>query len=301
MVSTLNIHDASFDEHRPFLYSLAYRMLGSAADAEDLVQDCYLRWRGVQPGTVESPRAYLATAITRLCINHLQSARVRREEYVGPWLPEPVITGSLQDPAELAESLTLAFLVLLESLSPAERAVFLLSEVFGYEADEIAPMVDKSPANCRQILHRARTAVQAKKPRFAVNPQSIQPLLQEFGEAVYRGDVSRLISLLHADAVVLSDGGGKVAAATQPVRGADRVARFLVGVAQKGAADSHSVPAEINRQPGFLMYREGQLHSTIVFEIENDRVQTIYITVNPDKLRKIREELHAAQADKPQD
>lgn len=297
MVSTGDVHESLFAEHRAFLYSIAYRMLGSAADAEDLVQDLYLRWSETPVESVEAPKAYLASAITRLCMNHLRSARVRREAYVGPWLPEPLLTSGSPDPAELAESLTLAFLVLLESLSPVERAVFLLSEVFGYDAEEIAGMVEKSPANCRQILHRARGAVAERKHRYAVPKASVEPLLRSFGEAVYGGDISGLLSMLHENAVVWTDGGGKAPAALNPIRGADRCARFLIGAAAKGGARLHTVPAEINRQPGFVNYLGGEIVSTLVFDIADDKILAIYITVNPDKLRNLKEAQEHAQDD----
>ena len=196
MKAVEDIRDKSFEENRPLLFSIAYRMLGSVADAEDLVQDTYLKWRAEPRDDVASPKHYLTTAITRQAINHLQSARVRRERYVGPWLPEPVLTSAMRDPVELAESLTVAFLVMLESLSPIERAVFLLSEVFDYSMSEIADVTGKSVANCRQILHRAREAVRGRQRRYTVSDESVKPVLEKFSRAVYAGDIRSLIDTL---------------------------------------------------------------------------------------------------------
>ena len=273
-----------FSAQRAFLQSLAYRMLGSVSEAEDVVQECYLRWREVDQ-TVESPRAYLSTVVTRLCINHLRSARVRREQYVGPWLPEPIDTSSSSDPVELSESLTMGFLVLLESLSPTERAVFLLGEVFDYTMDEVAGIVEKTPTNCRQILHRARTAVAERRTRFRATQESAAELLTRFGEAVNSGNMDGLLKILHADAVLMTDGGGKVQALPQPIFGADKIARFFFGVAKKiGGWRVVTVPAELNREPALLAYRDGKLVSTMVFQIEEGAIRNLFIVSNPDKL-----------------
>jgi RNA polymerase sigma-70 factor (ECF subfamily) len=288
MTAPLDAHSTTFAEHRPFLLSVAYRMLGTASEAEDIVQDCYLRWREVPLEEIKTPKSYLARAVTHLCINHLQSARVRREQYVGPWLPEPLLTAEAEDPVELSESLTMAFLVLLESLSPVERAVFLLSEVFDQDITEIAESVGKTPVNCRQILHRAREAVAARRPRFEARKEDVAPLLQSFTQAIYSGDVQRLTALLHPEAVLMTDGGGKVQAALNPIFSADKVARFFIGVAKKTALSDFEVRlTEVNRQPGMLLLRNGAVESTMVFHLENGKISRIFVTSNPDKLRTV--------------
>jgi RNA polymerase sigma-70 factor (ECF subfamily) len=285
-----DIRDKSFEENRPLLFSIAYRMLGSAADAEDLVQDTYLRWRAEPRDDVQSPKHYLTTVITRQAINHLQSARVRREQYIGPWLPELVLTSAMRDPVELAESLTVAFLVLLESLGPVERAVFLLSEVFDYSMNEIAETTGKSVANCRQILHRARQAVRGRRRSYAVSDESVKPVVENFSRAVYAGDVRSLLDTLAADAVLYADGGGKVQAAINPIFGADRVARFLAGISTKGVAGTNIEYREINRQPGCLVFRAGVLEGAVTFDVADGQIQAIYLISNPDKLAALKKE-----------
>jgi RNA polymerase sigma-70 factor (ECF subfamily) len=284
--------EAAFAENRPLLFSIAYRMLGSAADAEDIVQECYLRWRGAEATEIHAPRRYLATVATRLSINQLRSARARREEYVGPWLPEPVVTEKLRDPVELAESLTMAFLVMLESLSPVERAVFLLSEVFDYEMAEIAEIVGKTPANCRQILHRARQAMAQRRRRYEAGASEVRSILKRFGEAASGGDLEGLLVLLDPEAVLFSDGGGKVSAALRPVRGARNIAKFFAGIARKRALEGlSSIYAQINRQPALVSYRDGSLQSALVFDLEGDRIRALYIVANPEKLKNLAKEL----------
>ena len=229
-----------FDRNRPLLFSIAYRMTGSVMDAEDAVQEAYLRWQRASDDEVRSPSAYLSRVVTRLSINRLRSARVRREQYVGPWLPEPVLGEQVQeigDQAELEDSLSMAFLVLLESLTPVERAVFVLREVFDYEYAEIASLVGKSEANCRQISHRARQSVAARRPRFESSPQQEERLLEGFLRASLSGDMEALLALLSEDVILYSDGGGKTQAALKPIYGADRVARFLSGILKKAPPD----------------------------------------------------------------
>ena len=219
---------ATFEAHRPLLFSIAYRMLGSASEAEDIVQDSWLRARQDAHADVRSPRAYLATIVTRLCIDRLRSAERTRMEYPGPWLPEP-LAGPNQESADLASSLTTAFLVLLEQLAPTERAVFLLREVFDFDFDEIARSIGKSEANTRQILKRARGRLRDSRPRFTVSRRESEEVVQRFRHACVTGNVDELMAVLHADATLVSDGGGKVAAATRPLLGADRVAKFVLG------------------------------------------------------------------------
>ncbi|MCA1558164.1 MAG: RNA polymerase sigma-70 factor, partial [Acidobacteria bacterium] len=225
-----------FKEHRRLLFSLAYRMLGTVADAEDIVQEAFLRWQAAGDEEIKAPRAYLSAIVTNLSINHLQSARVKREEYIGPWLPEPLIADENQDPMrniQLADSLSMAFMILLEALAPTERAVFLLREVFDYEYEEIARMVGKTEANCRQMVSRARQHIRERRSRFDVSEEIRERLTGQFIKACASGDLQALMSLLSEDVTLLSDGGGRVTAARKPITGVDHVARFLTGLVKK--------------------------------------------------------------------
>jgi RNA polymerase sigma-70 factor (ECF subfamily) len=281
-----------YEELRPYMFAIAYRMVGSVSDAEDIVQEAFLRFHRATSGgdVVESPKAYLSAVTTRLGIDHLRSARVRRERYVGQWLPEPLLTDEAPDVsqhAETADSLSLAFLVLLESLSPVERAVFLLREVFGYGYDEIARVVDKTEDNCRQIAVRARRQVDAKKPRFEASRQRKEELAQRFFAAAAEGDAEGLLGLLAADVVAYGDGGGKGPAFLRPVFGRDRVARLLAGF--RARADQLGVtslqPAAINGQPGAVFFDpKGHPIAVVSLDIADDQVQAIRAVSNPDKL-----------------
>lgn len=271
------------------LFSIAYRMLGSASDAEDLVQEAYERLLRVSAaGTViESRPAFLTTVTTRLAIDHLRSARVRRESYVGTWLPEPVLTDP--DPAERAEmsdSLSLSFLVLLETLTPVERAVFLLREVFGYPYLEIAEIVDKSEANCRQLLSRARSRIDDGRPRFEVSEQQRDALTARFQAAAEDGEVTALVDLLAADVVFFGDGGGKARAVIAPVFGDQRVARLLVGFFKRYASLGARLDvAHVNGQPGLLAFdAEDRLINVLALDIAEGMIQTVRSVINPDKL-----------------
>ena len=285
-----------YEELRPYMFAIAYRMVGSVSDAEDIVQEAFLRFhRATSRGdVVESPKAYLSAVTTRLGIDHLRSARVRRERYVGEWLPEPLLTDEAPDVsrhAETADSLSLAFLVLLESLSPVERAVFLLREVFGYGYDEIARVVDKSEDNCRQIAVRARRQVDAKKPRFEASRQRKEELAQRFFAAAAEGDTEGLLGLLAADVVAYGDGGGKGPAFLRPVFGRDRVARLFAGF--RAQAEQFRVtslqPATINGQPGAVFLDpEGHPIVVVSLDIADDQVQAIRAVSNPDKLGHLR-------------
>jgi RNA polymerase sigma-70 factor, ECF subfamily len=286
--------DDAYQQLRPLLFSIAYRMVGSVSEAEDIVQEAFLRFhdavrKGVQ---VESPKAYLSTATTRLAVNHLRSARVRRERYVGTWLPEPLLTDATDDAAqhaETADSVSMAFLVLLESLSPVERAVFLLREVFGYGYDEIARVVGKTEDNCRQLAARARRHVEAKKPRFEASRKQRDELARRFFAAVEEGDTEGLVGVLAADVVVYGDGGGKAPAVAQPIHGRQRVARFLLGLGRQARLQGlHLRVASINGQPGALTFdRDGRLLAALSLDIADGQVQTVRSIVNPDKLRHL--------------
>ena len=285
-----------YEELRPYMFAIAYRMVGSVSDAEDIVQEALLRFhRATSEGeVVESPKAYLSAVTTRLGIDHLRSARVRRESYVGQWLPEPLLTDEGADVAqhaETADSLSLAFLVLLESLSPVERAVFLLREVFGYGYDEIARVVGKSEDNCRQIAVRARRQVDAKKPRFEASRQRKEELARRFFAAAAEGDAEGLLGLLAADVVAYGDGGGKAPAFPQPVFGRERVTRLLLGGSERARQlrVSSLQPAEINGQPGAVFFDpEGQPVLVVSLDIADDQVQAVRAVSNPDKLSHVR-------------
>jgi RNA polymerase sigma-70 factor, ECF subfamily len=293
-MSTSDERAAVFTETRPLLFSIAYRMLGSVADAEDVVQDAYLRWQRTLDDDVREPRAYLTTVVTRLAINQLRSARVQRETYVGPWLPEPLVTEHAPDSSasvELAESLSMAFLVMLERLSPIERAVLLLHDVFDFEYAEIARIVDKSEANCRQLLSRAKKHVVADEARFDADREQAARLTQRFTEASGAGDLDGMLAVLAEDITLWADGGGKIkGAALKPIHGADAVARFVIGrTAQFATADRTTRPMEINGQPGFVVYVSGQPLTALIFHVRDGRIQTIYAVGNPDKLRSVME------------
>ena len=278
--------EGTFEAHRPLLFSVAYRMLGSASEAEDVVQDAWLRARQDEHAAdVRSPRAYLTTIVTRLCIDHLRSAERTRVEYPGPWLPEPLAEPN-QESAELASSLTTAFLVLLEQLSPTERAVFLLRDVFEFDFDEIARSIGKSEANTRQILTRARGRLRESRPRFTVSRHESEELVRRFRHACVTGDVQELMGVLHADAQLVADGGGKAAAATRPVLGADRIAKFILGYAGKMHwSESDFQLVTINGVPGLLMRHPISGNGTYSFDIVDRRIRAIYVVRNPDKLR----------------
>lgn len=289
-------HAAVFQEYRPLLFSLAYRMVSSAAEAEDLVQDAYLRFQPARLDAIESPKAYLSAIVIRLCLNHLASARVRRETYVGPWLPEPVLDAAhpeLAGPearAVEADTISLAFLVLLERLTPAERAVFLLREVFEYEYDEIAQILERSEPACRKLFSRAREHIARHRPRFQASPEEHRRLLEQFMRAARTGDLDGLMAMLADDVTVWADGGGKIpGAALRPVHGPANVARFLVGVTARFApADARYAVADVNGRPTLLVRRaDGTPVVVVSIEVDGARVRTIWAIGNPDKLRAV--------------
>ena len=278
----------TFNQYRVLLFSIAYRMLGSATDAEDIVQEAFLRWLEVRAEEVQSPKAYLAAVVVRLCIDQLRSARVQREVYVGPWLPEPIATNQYTELVEtpiLAESLSFAFLVMLESLGPLERAVFLLREVFGYDYTEIATIVAKSETNCRQALHRAHQHLQHRRPRFDVSSEQQERITLQFLHASSSGDMQGLLNLLTDDIIFTSDGGGKVRAALKPIYGPAKVARGLFGIMNKAPAGLQICMEKVNNYPAFMAYLDDHLNIVLLLDIAGERIQHIYLVVNPDKLR----------------
>lgn len=277
-----------FEALRPLLFSIAYRILGSVAEAEDAVQEAWLRYDGSSTRPA-SAKAYLSATVTRISIDVLRSARVRREEYSGPWFPEPLLSDPYEDPAravELADSVSMAALLLLERLSPLERAVFVLREVFGFGFDEIAAAVDRSEAACRQLVVRARRHMAAGRPRFAADRQERQELASRFFEALKDGDVGALRNLLAADAQLVGDGGGKAPQLARAVVGAENVARLLASVVPRLARVEVSFEThEINGQPGAVYRdRDGRVLQTLVLDVLDGRIQTIRTVLNPDKL-----------------
>jgi RNA polymerase sigma-70 factor (ECF subfamily) len=275
------------EDLRPLMLSIAYRMVGSFSEAEDLVQDAYERL--AREEHVDSPRAWLSTVVTRLCIDHLRSARVRREQYPGTWLPEPVLADPAPDAAMRSESLSLAVLVLLESLSPVERAVFVLREAFDYGYDEIAGIVGKSEANCRQLAVRARRHVEERRPRFEPSREQREELARRFVAALQEGETEPLVEMLAADAAFYGDGGGKAPQIWQPVHGSVAIGRMLAGFSRVAERRGYSVrAAEVNGQPGLLgLDADGALISAMSFQISDGSVQAIHSIVNPDKLAHI--------------
>lgn len=282
-----------FEEHRPVLMGVAYRMLGRVADAEDVVQDAWLRWSAGNREEVREPRAYLVRITTRLAIDRLRHAQSRRESYVGPWLPEPLVTDfgpTVPDTAEkavLADTVSLAVLVVLESLSPLERAVFVLREAFGFPFAEIAETLDRSEAAVRQLAGRARKHVEEGRPRFEVDPAERRDLTERFLAAAVDGDLAGLVSMLAPDAHLVGDSGGKVRAPLRVVQSADKVGRFIVGATRKGVAESPAFEiryVELNGIESVVFVVDGKPDSVIQLGIADGHVQRVYIVRNPDKL-----------------
>jgi RNA polymerase sigma-70 factor (TIGR02957 family) len=291
-----------FESYRPLLFSIAYRMLGSASDAEDVIQDSWVRSADAQPSDLRSTKAWLTTVVTRLCLDRLKSARAAREQYVGPWLPEPVLTSSEERPDAMLqrdESVTLAFLVLLETLSAEERAVFLLKEVFDYSHDEIAGMLEMTAANARQILHRAKARVAERRPRFTGDPEAKRAMAKRFVAALAANDPAALTGLLAEDVGFWGDGGGKVAASRRPLSGRDAVLNLLLGInrvaAAQGVLPDVSVNViDVNFEPALAIRLRGQLDSIYALEIRDGAIQGIRAIRNPDKLAFIERQLAVA-------
>ena len=278
---------AAFDPLRPRLIRIAYRMLGSVAEAEDIVQDAYIRWHGTDRAAVRNPAAFLARTVTRLCLDFLKSARVRRETYIGPWLPEPMIEPASAE--DEADDITLTLMMALERLSPLERAAFVLHDVFGLGFDEVAEAIGRDAPACRQLASRARQHVREARPRFPVPEDRARDIAGAFFTAARDGEIGALKDLLAGDVVTYTDGGGKRRAAINPIRGRDRVARFFAGMARKFGVENTATlyVGPINGLPGTVTVEpSGDLQTTAV-EIEGDRIVAIYITRNPDKLRHI--------------
>ena len=282
-----------FQTYRPLLFSIAYRMTGSASDAEDIVQDSYLRYQAAPKAEVRSPKSYLSTIVTRLALDRLKSARAQREQYIGPWLPEPLLTvdgTAAQQKAEQRESIATAFLVLLETLNPLERAVFLLREVFEYEYAEIAEMLAISLANARQIFHRAQQRVAEGRPLFEISPETQRRLLERFLGAAQNGDVPALTKLLAEDVVAWSDGGGKAKAALNPIVGRERVLRYLQALLGRAPADMRMQFAEVNGGPAVLVFIDGVLKQVWTYAIGDGQIHALHTVLNPDKLAYIRDQ-----------
>ena len=284
----MSTDDQGFLELRPRLFGLAYRMLGSRADAEDVLQDAWLRWQGAEQRELRSPEAWLTTVVTRLSIDRLREAKKKREQYTGPWLPEPLVAEETPDrAAELASDLSMAFLMVLERLAPEERAVFLLREVFDMDYPELARMLGKHEAACRQMLHRAKQRMHQERPRFQVNPAAHRRLLDRFIAATQSGDRERIMALLAEDARFTSDGGGKVRAVLRVLEGAERVARFYSALSRYASGRVGYRHAEVNGEPGLLLFLDGRLAGAISVVTDGQRILDIYTVRNPDKLRHI--------------
>jgi RNA polymerase sigma-70 factor (ECF subfamily) len=299
----------AFQRYRPLLFSIAYRMLGSASEADDVLQDAYLRYAAAEsqsgagrPAEIRSLKAYLSTIVTRLCLDRLKAAQAVREQYLGPWLPEPVLTVDMDaDPqcdVERHESITLAFLVLLETLTPQERAVFLLREVFEYDYTEISEVVQTSAANCRQLFHRAKQRVAEQRPRFHPAPGRQRQLVERFLAATRRGDVQGLANMLAHDVTFTADSGGKAPSVRQPVHGRELVAKLLIGIARNGPRAVHAVSeelrivhADVNGEPALLLWVRERLDTIFVYSIIEDQIVAIRAIRNPDKLAYIERQL----------
>jgi RNA polymerase sigma-70 factor (ECF subfamily) len=283
-----------FETYRPYLFSLAYRMLGSALDAEDMVQETYVRYQATPPESIRSLKAFLTTILARLCMDQLKLARKTREVYVGPWLPEPILTADTSEASnpekrvEVQESVSLAFLVLMEQLQPFERAVFLLHEVFVYEFAEIATMLDKSESACRRSFSRARQHLRAHRPRFPASAQTHRQLLNAYFQAVEQGELSPLVNLLSENVVLWTDGGGKaVTAALRPVSGRDAVARISIGSKRFWPANYRVEQEEVNGEAALILRDGAQAFAVFTIDVEEEQVQTVRIIVNPEKLARI--------------
>ena len=283
---------AGFEAHRGALTGLAYRMLGSRADADDVVQDAYLRWHAADRSAIAQPRRYLGTVVARLCLDRMKSARARRETYVGMSLPEPVVDENFgEDGADdLVDDISVALMLVLERLSPLERASFLLHDVFGLDFAAVARALERGEAACRQLAARARAHVKAGAPRFRPSPDEGQRLAVAFQAAIVSGDAQTLARILAEDAILYSDGGGKRTAALNPIRGADKIVRFIAGVARKqpNLFAAAARPATVNGHPGMIIREADGSIDTLAIETRDGRIAAIYLVRNPEKLRHVR-------------
>lgn len=282
---------AAFVAHRNLLFTVAYEMLGSAADAEDVLQETWLRWAGVDLGAVRDRRAYLVRITTRQALSRLRALGRRKESYVGSWLPEPLLTApDVAEDVELADSVSMAMLLVLETLAPTERAVFVLREVFDLGYDEIAEAVDKSPAAVRQIAHRARAHVAARRPRGVVSPTETRDALDAFQRAAETGDLQGLLDILAPDVVLMGDGGGVKKAVLRPIVGADKVARLLIGGLGKVAAAASLRPAQVNGYPALILRLDGEIDTVVAVRIDEGLITGFYAVRNPEKLSHMQRE-----------
>jgi RNA polymerase sigma-70 factor (ECF subfamily) len=281
----------AFVAHRNLLFTVAYEMLGSAADAEDVLQETWLRWAAVDLGTVRDQRAYLVRVTARQALSRLRALSRRKESYVGPWLPEPLLTApDVAEDVELAESVSMAMLLVLETLTPTERAVFVLRDVFDVEYDEIAQAVGKSPAAVRQIAHRARGHVAARRPRGDVSAAAARGALAAFQRAIETGDLQGLLDMLAPDVVLLGDGGGVRQAVVRPIAGADRVARLLAGGLPKVTGKVSAEPVQVNGCPALIIRLDGQIDDVVAVRIDEGLITGLYVVRNPDKLLRVERE-----------
>lgn len=297
--------NAEFEDYRGLLFAIAYRMLGTAMEAEDIVQEAFLRFQSTPRETIQSPQAFLRTITTRLCLDHLKSAKVQRETYIGPWLPEPILTAQQSDmlnPSQSLsqkESISMAFLVMLERLTPIERAVFILREVFDYGYDEIAEIVDKSETACRKVLSRAKQHVQNNQPRYESTPAKHQELLTAFVHALGEGKVEDLTNMLAKDVTMWADGGGQISAATRPLVGYEAVMKFFMGLWRlaPGAGGIDLVIAEVNGQPAMIALDAQGIMFVIDAESDGERILNIRSVRNPEKLARLNQEYQADKAE----
>jgi RNA polymerase sigma-70 factor (TIGR02957 family) len=291
-VSSASESTDAFVAHRNLLFTVAYEMLGSAADAEDVLQETWLRWADVVVDEVREPRAYLVRITTRLSLNRIRSMARRRETYVGPWLPEPLLTSpDVAEDVELADSVSTAMLLVLETLTPTERAVFVLREVFDLPYDEIADAVDKSPAAVRQIAHRARNHVDARRPREVVDSEQRKVVMERFMAAVSTGDLQSLMDVLAPDVVLITDGGGVKQAALQPIHGADKVLRFMAGVLAQAPGQPRAETTTVNGASALRFLLDDELDTIATMRIDGGKVTGLYFVRNPHKLGRVEEEV----------
>jgi RNA polymerase sigma-70 factor (TIGR02957 family) len=280
-----------FVKHRNLLFTVAYEMLGSAVDAEDVLQETWLRWVKVEQEQVRDQRAYLVRITTRQALNRLRTMNRRKESYIGPWLPEPLLTTpDAAENVELAESVSMAMMLVLETLKPTERAVFVLREAFALSYDDIAAAVDKSPAAVRQIAHRARQHVEARRPREAISPKETRAIVESCRQALKTGDIQALLNVLAPDVVLMSDGGGVKQAALRPVIGAEKVVRFITGGLNKTESNLTGEPTMVNGNPALVLHLDGEIDGVMAIRVENARITGLYYVRNPEKLTRIKSE-----------